>query len=674
VTRTGVPRGQFRSDLVYVGWQQAGPAPAPGPVPEAPGPVVLDQVSPDWVAARHREQLRLARPARLGMTASLAVLAASAGCWLAGRCGVRPLAAAPESAVQALAAVVCLGAAGYCGRALWRGNVEIAAVLAAEEDRVAAFRAVQRAQFAGRQQRYARDYSAWRQRNSAYWRGPRWHPVTIPTSVHRLDVAGGTLAGWSALLTMLAVPRLAAGGEVTVIDLTEGAVAADLIVLARRLGLDPLVWVLPDDLPRLDLGTGLSREALADLLALTVGATDAYGRAAAGPAAGTSDPARDAALLAQVLETLGDDATMAQLTAALRAIAQVGGARRQLESTDLWRDQLTRLAGLFGRGGERIVIERALAMEAKLRALAPVASALPAREPSRLKVAWLDRRATATGNAVLGSYLVVALTALLRQAPAGRPWQHAVCLLGAERLPGDALDRLCDAAEAVGAGLVLGYRSIPAHVRERLGRGNSAIAFMRLGNADDARVAAEQIGTQHRFVLSQLTQTVGASVTDTAGDSCTSTVGTADSVSDSVSLTTSAGRSRGHGRQGAFAPFADFTRSVSKDTNSSVALSDARSVTEGISASTTWGLNTSRAIGGSDSLAASAQRSREFVVEASELQRLPHTAALLSYPGAAGRSVLLADANPAIMTLPTATLGLLQQDEAGSRRSLDLSP
>ncbi len=53
---------------------------------------------------------------------------------------------------------------------------------------------------------------------------------------------------------------------------------------------------------------------------------------------------------------------------------------------------------------------------------------------------------------------------------------------------------------------------------------------MRLGNAEDAKAASEQIGSQHRFVLSQLTDTVGASVTDTAGDSYTSTVGTAQSV------------------------------------------------------------------------------------------------------------------------------------------------
>ena len=110
------------------------------------------------------------------------------------------------------------------------------------------------------------------------------------------------------------------------------------------------------------------------------------------------------------------------------------------------------------------------------------------------------------------------------------------------------LDRLIEACEISGTGLVVGYRSIPAPVKERLGRGNAAVAFMRLGNADEARAASEQIGAEHRFVVSQLTDTVGTSLTDTAGDSYTSTVGTADSVADTASVSDTRGRSRGRGR------------------------------------------------------------------------------------------------------------------------------
>jgi hypothetical protein len=106
------------------------------------------------------------------------------------------------------------------------------------------------------------------------------------------------------------------------------------------------------------------------------------------------------------------------------------------------------------------------------------------------------------------------------------------------------------------------------------------------------------------------------------------------------------------------APFADFTGSASRDVSTSTALSDSGSITAGISAGTSWGWSTSRALGASDSLARTTQRSRESLVEQHELQQLPQSAVLLSYPAAGGRRVVLADANPAIMTLPTATLAL----------------
>jgi hypothetical protein len=80
-------------------------------------------------------------------------------------------------------------------------------------------------------------------------------------------------------------------------------------------------------------------------------------------------------------------------------------------------------------------------------------------------------------------------------------------------------------------------------------------------------------------------------------------------------------------------------------------------------------VSTTQAAGDSQSLAQSAQRSREFLVEASELQRLPPTAMIVSYAAAAGRQVFLADANPAIGGLPAATMTPLA--EAGVRRPAD---
>jgi hypothetical protein len=80
-------------------------------------------------------------------------------------------------------------------------------------------------------------------------------------------------------------------------------------------------------------------------------------------------------------------------------------------------------------------------------------------------------------------------------------------------------------------------------------------------------------------------------------------------------------------------------------------------------------VSTSRATGDSESLARSLQRSRELLVEPSELQRLPTTAMIVSYAAPGGRRVLLADANPAIGGLGVATLTALT--ELGELTSAD---
>jgi hypothetical protein len=661
-------RETVEAGRVYLGWQHALLHPDPGPLPRRPLPPPLEQLNQGWVAAQRREENRLARPQKLA-SAGFALLAAVAlALWQAGVLN----AALTWLAVAVFAAVSVRG-----GRAVWRGEQQLRSRVEEEKRRIAKIRAAQQSRQAARLEQHASQYRSWQQRRAAFDRQLQWYAVSLPARIDRVDVAGGTLAGWSAMLTMIAAPRLSAGGEVTVLDLTEGAVASDLLAVARRSGIEPLVWVMPGDLPRLDLGTGLSKESLADVLALAVSATDEPGSA--------GDPAKDSAILERVLDVLDGDGSggagggasevrIAQVTAALRALAQVGDPREDLRGGLLTDDQLERITALYGRGAtERVVTERAWALESRLRKLEQLGSVPVSLPPSRLRVAWLDRRSGVLGNKVLGTYMAVALTHMLRQGGSGSrwqhaPWQHTLCVLGAEKLRGEVLDRLADACETSGTGLMLAYRFIPEHVKERLGRGNAAVAFMRLGNAQDATVASEQIGTEHRFVLSQLTDTVGTSLTDTAGDSYTSTVGIADSVADSVSVSDTSGSSSGRGRSrhGAFAPFGDFTGTASSDTSVSRGTSDSRSITEGINWGTSWGLSTSKALSDNASLARTSQRSREFLVERHELQQLPPSAVIVTYASAAGRQVVLADANPGIIMLPTATLRTLEETRAAA--------
>ena len=379
--------------------------------------------------------------------------------------------------------------------------------------------------------------------------------MPVPDGIDRVDVAGGTLSGWSALLTMVAAQRLAMGGEVTVIDLSGGAVAADLVDLSVAAGgIDPAVWVLPRDLPRLDLAASLSRGELADVLALSVSVAEERSSA--------RELAVDSAILDRVIGTLeggggrggkgGGPISLGRVAAALRALAQVGDVRADVAAGLLTDREAAAVAALYGQGAtDRVVLERALGIEAQLRKLAEAGREPAGRPRSRLRVVAIDKRVGPLSAKLLGSFVVTTLTHLAGRVPAsGGPtsWRHTLIVLGAERLRDDVLDRLTDACESARTGLVLAYRSVPPPVRQRIGRGNAAVAFMRLGNAEEAKAASEQIGTEHRFVVSQLTETVGTSVTDTLGGSYTSTVGdsvsAAASTSDSVSTSDGTGYSR----------------------------------------------------------------------------------------------------------------------------------
>jgi len=652
---------------LYLGWQYATPHEDPGPPPPRPAEAGRPaELSASWLAAQRREENLIDRPAKAAAVAAAALALVLAGSAAAGW--------AP-AVIAAAASAACLLAAGWFGALIGRGQRALRGRIAAEERRVEVLRADADGRLLRSRTEHQRLVSRWQEQRSAFANQKRWYAVPVPDGIDRVDIAGGTLAGWSAVLTMAAAYHLTAGGEVTVVDLSGGAVAADLARLcATTAGLPPAVWVLPHDLPRLDLAAPLSAAELADVLALSASVTEEHSSA--------RELAIDTAILDRVIGVLDQDAPagtgrgvqVSRVMAALRALAQVGDPQADLAAGLLTEREAGALSVLFGQGAsDRLVLDRALGLEAQLRALAPLGTQ-PVRLPrGRLRVVAVDGRASAQSATALGSFVVTALTRLIGQAqvtPGPASWRHTLFLLGAERLRADVLDRLTDACEAGRAGLVLGYRSMPPHVRQRIGRGNAAVAFMRLGNAEDAKAASEQLGMAHRFVLSQLTETVGVSVNDTVGGSYTSTVG--DSVSAATSASDSESRSTGTGRSspagGGVLPLrGGGSRSAQAGTSSGT--TESTSLTAGITTSTAWGVSTSRATGDSESLARSLQRSRELVVEPAELQRLPATAMIVSYGAGPDRRILLADANPAIGALPVATLAPLaagQQDASGA--------
>ncbi|GAA0966862.1 hypothetical protein [Actinocorallia libanotica] len=474
-------------DRVYVGWRYDQEYPDPGPEPRPPHPYVAG--TPTWLEEAEQYQGETLRNRPLKYTAAGAALGGllflmlGFGDWL-------------QWAFALVGLLACLSVIGITGWAVWQG--EQAARIRRRADR----RRREHAQARIAQRRaeaedgYALARRKWEADRAAYENQREWHPVTVPPGVDRVDIAGGTLAGWAAAVTMMGAARLEAGSQVTVLDLSEGAVARDLL---RLPGEDPLVWVLPDDLKRLDLGTRLKPAELADVLSVVVGATDSR--------SSVRDTSIDNSLLERLIPVLGGTPRIAQITAALRALAQVGDPRDDLRAGLLTEEQLDRVSTLFGRdAADRVVLERAWTLESQLRKLEDLGTDAVHLPPAPLRVISLDRRAGVLTNKILATYVTTALTHLLRQTPAHRPWGQTLFLCGAEKLRGDVLDRLTDACETTGTGLVLMYRTIPAHVRERLGRGNSAVGFMRLGNASDAAAAADYLGAEPHLVLAEATE------------------------------------------------------------------------------------------------------------------------------------------------------------------------
>ncbi|MCO6011596.1 hypothetical protein NE236_42265 [Actinoallomurus purpureus] len=583
---------------VYVGWRYAQVHDDPGPPPKRPTPPEVEAVTPEWVMPKQRDENLFNRPLKtvIGAAGVGALLF-----MLLGITGTLPWA----FAVAGL--VACGLVAAIIGYPIWQGEQSLRAKAAQERERLEHRREERRRELEAAHAEHARAYQEWKHRREAYDSQHEWYAVTLPQGVDRVDVAGGTLAGWSAMVTMMGAARLAAGSQVTILDLSEGAVARELIELGNDQGERPQVWVLPSDLPQLDLTHGLGSEELADVLSLVVSVSEEQGSA--------RDLSFDNAILERVLGVFGGRAPIPQITAALRALAQVGDPRDDLRAGLLTDEQLSKITTMFGRGAaDRVVIERAWALESQLRKLEKLGSSPTLMPPSRLRVIATDRRAGVFTNRVLGTYVTAALTHVLRNSPRGRPWEHTLLVCGAEKLRGDVIDRLIDSCEATSTGLVLMYRSIGPDVKERLGRGHAAVGFMRLGNAEDARIAAEHIGAEQKLEVAELTEKVGDAVTFGKDGSYVSTVGPS-------------------------APLPVFNGNEPTD----AALPD------GIGRATAWGQSTSLA-------AEAGKGARELAVEPQELQQLPPTAMIFTHAETSGRRILLVDANPGIMTLPTANI------------------
>lgn len=163
------------------------------------------------------------------------------------------------------------------------------------------------------------------------------------------------------------------------------------------------------------------------------------------------------------------------------------------------------------------------------------------------------------------------------------------------------------------------------HLREAAvqvaGGSDSATVFMRMGNGEEAKAAAQFIGQEHKFLVNQLTRQIGETLTEGRGSS----YGYQRGVSESD------GSNTGGGISGStWGSSRSFSTSLSRSWQDSTNTSTARS--------TTTGENLSRVY--------------EFTVEPTQLQSLPTTGLILVEAGPGGRRVVFGDCNPGINFMP----------------------
>lgn len=439
-----------------------------------------------------------------------------------------------------------------------------------------------------------------------------WFPLVLGSGPARIDVVGGTGDGWAGLLAGFGAPVLAGGQALVVDDMTEQAVAVELAQLARLRGIPVEHARFPGTALRTDLGEEYGPEDLADSLAAALATMRA-------PGTDTDLVTIDATVIRTVARRLDAPLTYPRLAAGLAVLLRQD--ERHAQEAELAPHEVARLTEAIDSvsPGERRQ-NRLHYVKDQLDSLAEGATDgvrdLPAARW------WRSGQLTVLSTEGLGPLrkdladrvLFFRVLHALRTR-AFPPGTGTLVVAGADHLGREALEALARQARAAGVRLVL----LLEHLREATlhvaGGSGSAIVFMRLGNGEEAKAAAEFIGHQHTFVVSQLTRQVGETLTTGRGGSYGEQLG------ESRTHTSNSGPHRGS------------------------------STSTGTSFSRSWqeSVNTSRATSTSDG--ETTARVYEFTVEPTQLQALPPTGIVLVEFAAGGRRVVFGDCNPAIVAM-----------------------
>ncbi|HEU4348185.1 MAG TPA: hypothetical protein VFR35_10390 [Actinoplanes sp.] len=463
------------------------------------------------------------------------------------------------------------------------------------------------------QHEYGQAYAAWdarrewheMQQQQAVDAMAEWGAAGPAPGTRRVDVIGGTTYGWEAVLTVFGGSLLATRGPMMLVDFTGEALCAELIQLATATNRSVRQRRLPSQLAEFDLVEGLEPDELVDCLVEAM-----YGDA---QGASRAERSQDTMLLHEICGILAPDLSMARLVAGLRVLTD-----RPVQAA-LTPDEADRLLHLHPDESRRQMHAHLRRIEAFLHPLEAMGSRPDAPGYADLTCLIADSQGRNAQQELLKDLLVQWLA---RQVRRERGAMGSLVLIGADEVHHRSIEQLSTLCERRGIRLVLFFGHLREESLHTIGGGE--VALMRLGNHQEATQAADFIGKGHRFVLSQLTRTLGGDETHTI----------ADTSGESVSEGGSEGTSRG----------LDFSRQ--RGTNWSTTRN--WSQTESVARGTNW------------SDAQSAQRVYEYAVEPRVLQDLPEYAMILVKAEGRGSVVQAVEVNPAIVTLPRVSMTPLE--------------
>ncbi|MEV7582360.1 hypothetical protein ACIRUY_23715 [Streptomyces erythrochromogenes] len=454
-----------------------------------------------------------------------------------------------------------------------------------------------------------------------------WYPISLTSGPSRIDVFGGTGNGWASLLATLGGPVLGGGRPVVVLDLTQQAVALELAGLAARREVNVAHVPMPGALLGMDLREEFTSEELAETFAETLASMRP-------PGADIDLRTIDVDVIHTVTDLLQGPVTLARLAAGLRVLLRVydvdPSSPGPLSPAEI--ESITRAIDLVGQG-ERVQNElRYVRAQMELLAKAEAADTpdTPASawwKPGSLTIVTTEdrvhRRKDLTDRFVFFRLLH---TLRGRSVAAG---SGTLVVAGADHLGREALETMARQARTAGVRLVFLLEHLREAAVQVAGGSDSATIFMRMGNGEEAKAAAQFIGQEHKFLVNQLTRQIGETLTEGRGSSYSYQRGVSDT--DGVNRGGSSSWSGSDYNSGS-------NWGTSRSTTTSLSRSWQDSTNTSTARSTTTGENLSRVY--------------EFAVEPTQLQALPPTGLLLVEAGPHGRRVVFGDCNPGITLLP----------------------